>query len=152
MPRLQRLRSKFTRDSTRLNKPYKLIKMEGDALAIWLLHVLAGSGLTSTLPCPLTPNIPKRLIRTSMFRTAARVWNVGEFKPDTVGFLVTPKTTYRYISKSVCRAIRQNTCYMLDGVPQWPRYSTDIYCLSCADTTAKEVYLAGFKLAGKMPT
>lgn len=80
------------------------------------------------------------------------IWNVGEFKPDTVGFLVTPKTTYRYITKSVCRAIRQNTCYMLDGVPQWPRYSTDIFCISCTDGTAKEVYLAAFKYAGKTPT
>lgn len=80
------------------------------------------------------------------------IWNVGEFKPDTAGFLVTEKTTYCYMAKSVCRAIRQNTCFMLDGVPQWPRYTTDIFCVSCTDSTAKEVYLASFKYTGKIPT
>jgi hypothetical protein len=80
------------------------------------------------------------------------IWNVGEFKPDTVGFLVTAKTTYCYSVKFSCRAIRQNTCFMLDGVPQWPRYSTDIFCVSCTDGTAKEVYLASFKYTGKIPT
>lgn len=80
------------------------------------------------------------------------IWNVGEFKPDTVGFLVTQKTTYRYKAKFSCRAIRQNTCYMLDGVPQWPRYATDIFCISCVDGTAKEIYLAAFKQTGKIPT
>ena len=80
------------------------------------------------------------------------IWNVGEFKPDTAGFLVTQKTTYCYSVKFVCRAIRQNTCYMLDGVPQWPRRSTDIFCISCTDGTAKEVYLAAFKYTGKIPT
>ena len=80
------------------------------------------------------------------------IWNVGDFTPDMAAFLVTDKITYCYTAKFACRAVRQTTCYMLDGIPQWPRYSTDIFCVSCTDGTGKDVYLASFKYTGKIPT
>ena len=78
-------------------------------------------------------------------------WDVSDFKPDTVAFLVVPGKTYCYACKMVCRAFRQNTCEMYDGKPLWPRYNTDIMCASCADREGKETYIATFKQTGTIP-
>lgn len=79
------------------------------------------------------------------------IWNVGQFRPDMVGFLVTPKLTYQYTCIQVCRVNVHSTCYTLDGVGIYPKRSTDIMCVSCANPSGTENYLAVFKYKGKMP-
>lgn len=79
-------------------------------------------------------------------------WDVCEFKPNTVAFLVTAKTTYSYASKMVCRAKRYAHYFTYDNQQLWPKVSTDICCISCVSADAKEVYFAAFKYTGKMKT
>lgn len=79
------------------------------------------------------------------------IWDVGQFRPDMVGFLVTPKVTYQYVCIQVCRVIVHPTCYTLDGVGVYPRRSTDIMCGSCATKDGKQNYLAIFKQTGVIP-
>ena len=79
------------------------------------------------------------------------IWNVGQFHPDMVGFLVTPKLTYQYTCIQVCRVNVHPTCYTLDGVGIYPKRSTDIMCASCANAKGTENYLAIFKYKGDMP-
>ena len=79
------------------------------------------------------------------------IWNVGQFRPDMVGFLVTPKLTYQYTCIQVCRVNVHSTCYTLDGIGVYPRRSTDIMCVSCANAKGTENYLAIFKYKGNLP-
>ena len=79
------------------------------------------------------------------------IWDVSEFKPDTVAFLTTPKETICYSSKCVCRAVRQNTCFQYDGKVIYPKSATDLMTASCCDSTGKEVYLAIFKECSRIP-
>lgn len=79
------------------------------------------------------------------------IWDVGQFRPDMVGFLVTPKVTYQYVCIQVCRVNVHPTCYTLDGVGIYPKRSTDIMCASCANAKGTENYLAIFKYKGNLP-
>ena len=79
------------------------------------------------------------------------IWDVGQFRPDMVGFLVTSKVTYRYVCNQVCRVNVHPTCYTLDGVGVYPKRSTDIMCASCANAKGTENYLAIFKYKGDLP-
>ena len=78
------------------------------------------------------------------------IWDVGQFRPDMVGFLVTPKETYQYTCVQVCRVNVHSTCYTLDGIGVYPRRSTDIMCVSCANAKGTENYLAIFKYKGDL--
>lgn len=80
------------------------------------------------------------------------LWNVCDFTPDTVGFMVTKDTTYCYTCVFVCRAYRQNTCYIMDGASVYPHRQGDILCVSCATADASEVYIAEFRQTGEIPT
>lgn len=80
------------------------------------------------------------------------LWNVCDFMPDTAAFMVTERVTTCYSCVFVCKAYRQNTCYMMDGEPVYPHRATDILCVSCATADASEVYIAEFKMTGKIPT
>ena len=53
-------------------------------------------------------------------------WQIGNVTPDTVGFLVLPDKTERYVCNRVLRAKRYNTCFTCDGVGVYPRSATDI--------------------------
>lgn len=78
------------------------------------------------------------------------LWNVCDFRPDTVAFFVTKDATYCYSCKFVCRAYRHTHAYIMDGQSIYPRYATDVLCVSCATPDAKEVYLALFAYTGKV--
>lgn len=78
-------------------------------------------------------------------------WDVGQFKPDMVGFLITAKGTSQYVCIQVCRVNVHPTCYTLDGIGVYPKRTTDIMCVSCANTKGTENYLAIFKYKCEMP-
>jgi len=78
-------------------------------------------------------------------------WQIGRITPDTVGFLILPGKTERYICNRVVRAYRLSSCYTVDGVGVYPRSATDILCVGCATSDASEVYIAAFKFKGIMP-
>lgn len=80
------------------------------------------------------------------------VWNVSDFRPDTVAFIVTEKVTFCYASKFLCRAVRHTTCYTCDNQYLYPRSSTDICTISCVDATAKDVYFAIWRYTGNIKT
>ena len=73
-------------------------------------------------------------------------WQIGEVKPDMLGFLITPAGTQRYVCNRVMRAVRHPTCFTVDRVGVTARDVTDILCASCATADASEVYIAAFKL------
>ena len=80
------------------------------------------------------------------------VWNVGDFKPDMLGFMVMPSgETLKYECNQVCHVMVHTTCYTLDGIGVYPRSSTDVMCVSCVNPQGTENYLAVFKYKGKMP-
>ena len=78
-------------------------------------------------------------------------WQIGRVIPDTVGFLILPGRTERYICNRVVRAFRHSSCYTVDGVGVYPRAATDILCVGFATSDATEVYIAAFKFKGIMP-
>ena len=73
-------------------------------------------------------------------------WCINEVTPDTKAFLVTKDKTISYTCVYVCRAIRQTHAYILDGKEIWPARKGDIFCVSCAEYDASEVYIAEFKM------
>lgn len=79
------------------------------------------------------------------------LWQIGKVTPDTVGFLVLPNKTERYVCNRVLRVKRYNTCLTCDGVGVYPRSPTDILCACCATADATEDYVAAFKYKGVMP-
>lgn len=80
------------------------------------------------------------------------IWDISQVRPDTVGFMVMPNgDTIQYVCNQVCRVMVHPTCYTLDGMSVYPRSSTDIMCISCANPQGTENYLAVFKYKGKMP-
>jgi hypothetical protein len=80
------------------------------------------------------------------------VWNVSDFKPDTVAFLVTEKVTYCYKAYLCCRCQETSHSITLNGKPLWPARQTNIVCASCADRKSDDIYYAEFRLTGMIPT
>lgn len=80
------------------------------------------------------------------------IWNIGQVKPDMIGYMVMPNgETTQYMCNQVCHVMVHPSCYTLDGCSVYPRSSTDILCVSCANASGTENYLAVFKYKGKMP-
>lgn len=80
------------------------------------------------------------------------IWNVGEIRPDMLGFLCMPNgEVIKYECNQVCHVMVHPNCYTLDGMSVYPRSSSDIMCISCANPQGTENYLAVFKYKGKMP-
>lgn len=79
------------------------------------------------------------------------IWDVGQMRPDMTAFLVTAKETTQYVCNQVCRVMVHSSSYTLDGVGVYPRRTTDIMCVSCANSKGTEDYLAVFKFIGRVP-
>lgn len=78
-------------------------------------------------------------------------WQMQNVKPDDVAFLVKSDGTDQYTCFMVCKVDVLTSCYMLYGQVLYPRKSTDILCLCCADPKGKTNYCAAFRYVGKMP-
>lgn len=78
-------------------------------------------------------------------------WDVGKFRPDMLGFLVTAKGTSEYVCNQVCRVKVHTGGYTLDGLGVYPKLYTDIMCASCANKQGTENYLAMFKYKCELP-
>lgn len=79
------------------------------------------------------------------------IWDVGEFHPDDVAFIVRPNVTEQYKCLYVARVYVNRSSYTQNGISFYPKQG-DIMCVSCVDSKGKENYLAYFKYAGKLPT
>lgn len=78
------------------------------------------------------------------------VWDVGQFRPDILGFMIFKNGKIdKYRCNQVCRVKVYPSSYILDGMGIYPKKVTDIMCVSCANDTGTENYLAVFKYVGE---
>ena len=82
---------------------------------------------------------------------AKGIWNVCEFHPDDVAFIVKEKETLQYNCLYVAHVYVNRSSYICNGQSVYPKQG-DIMMVSCANAKGTENYLAYFKYAGKMPT
>lgn len=82
---------------------------------------------------------------------AKGIWNVCEFHPDDVAFIVREKETLQYTCLYVAHVYVNRTSYICNGQSVYPKQG-DIMMVSCANAQGTENYLAYFKYAGKLPT
>lgn len=79
------------------------------------------------------------------------VWRVEKMNLDCSAFLITEQGTERYQCYMMVRCYCTGYAYVLDGQALFPHHATDIICASCANYDGSEVYLAFFKLVGRLP-
>lgn len=82
---------------------------------------------------------------------AKGIWDVGEFHPDDVAFIVREKETLQYNCIFVARVYVNRSSYICNGASVYPKQA-DIMMVSCVNAKGTENYLAYFKYAGKLPT
>lgn len=92
-----------------------------------------------------------RIITDHAGSTVGGVWDVNQIKVGDTAFLIDRDKTTQYECIAVWKAKYHPTYYSFQGLGLYPRSSLDIMCVSCADDTGEEVYIAYFKYAGTLP-
>jgi len=81
---------------------------------------------------------------------AKGIWDVREFHPDDVAFIVKEKEVLQYTCLYVAHVYVNRSSYICNGQSVYPKQG-DIMMVSCVNASGTENYLGYFKYTGKIP-